>query len=59
MRIDLQLTYPFAEHGAGHACKGQISETNDVTRPLAELCLSSLSLLGEEGEGKGETGCDC
>ena len=39
MRVDLQLTYPFAE--AGNACKGQISETNDVTLPLGELCLSS------------------
>ena len=52
MRVDLQLTYPFAE--AGHACKGQISETNDVTLPLAELCLSSSHCSGRKGRKKGK-----
>ena len=54
MLVDLQLTYPFAERGAGHACKGQISETNDVTLPLAELCLSSSHCSGRKGRKKGK-----
>ena len=54
VRVDLQLTYPFAELGAGHACKGQISETNDVTLPLAELCLSSSHCSGRKGRKKGK-----
>ena len=54
MRVDLQLTYPFGECMAGHACKGQISETNDVTLPLAELCLSFSHCSGRNGWKKGK-----